>query len=275
MGRATDLQSTELIFVKLGGSLITDKTQAYVVNRQRLGRLASETCHVLDARPEVQMVLGHGSGSFGHWAAKPYGIRDGVQTPAEWRGFAEVSAAANRLNRIVTDVFLEAGIPVLSIQPSASARCGDGKLEALDTYPIRQAMLSGLIPLVYGDVAWDDVRGGTIISTEDIFFFLAAELRPSRILLLGEAPGVVDLNGQVVPWITPENLDRVRQALGGSRGVDVTGGMETKVLRMLDLVRQVPDTLVHVIGGSQPDSLRRAILDPTLPDGTRISASAP
>ncbi|MEA3340385.1 MAG: uridylate kinase, partial [Chloroflexota bacterium] len=86
-----------VIFIKLGGSLITDKTRAYTVRREVVARLAEEVHRALDAAPGLRLVIGHGSGSFGHWAAKPYGTRQGVSTPEQWRGYAEVAAAAARL----------------------------------------------------------------------------------------------------------------------------------------------------------------------------------
>ena len=119
-------QSTNITFLKLGGSLITDKTRAYTAHHQVIARLADEVRQALAASPELQLLIGHGSGSFGHWAAKPHGTRQGVETPTQWRGYAEVATAAARLNRIVADAFHEAGVPILSVQPSASARCHDG-----------------------------------------------------------------------------------------------------------------------------------------------------
>jgi len=35
---------------------------------------------------------------------------------------------------------------------------------------------AGLVPVVYGDVAFDAIRGGTIISTEEIMEYFSAEL---------------------------------------------------------------------------------------------------
>ena len=249
-----------VVFIKLGGSLITDKTRAYTARHEIITRLAGEVCQALDAAPALRLLIGHGSGSFGHWAAKPYGTRQGVHTPAQWRGYAEVAAAAARLNRIVADAFLDAGVPVLNIQPSASARCHDYVLEHLDTHPIHAALARGLVPLVYGDVALDDVRGGTIISTEDIFVYLAGDLHPARILLLGEVPGVLGPDGTVVPNITPANLSALREVLDGSSGVDVTGGMADKVTRMVELVQRHPETCVHILSGTEPGLLARVLL---------------
>jgi len=254
-----------VVFVKLGGSLITDKTRPHTARYETIARLASEIRQVLDAVPDLGLLIGHGSGSFGHWAARPYGTRQGVRTSAQWHGYADVAAAAARLNHIVTATFLETGVPVLSIQPSASARCHDGALEYLDTHPIHAALARGLVPLVYGDVAFDDARGGTIISTEDIFLHLASDLHPARILLLGEVDGVLGPDGTVVPNITPADVPALRKALGGSGGVDVTGGMADKVARMVELVQHHPETCVHILSGAEPGLLAHVLLDALLP----------
>jgi isopentenyl phosphate kinase len=269
-GKNPSVSQSALIFLKLGGSLITDKARAYAARHETIARLAREVRQALRDVPDLSLLIGHGSGSFGHWAASPYGTRQGVHTPDQWRGYAEVAAAAARLNRIVTDLFLEPGIPVLSIQPSASAHCHDGALETLDTRPICAALAQGLVPLVYGDVALDDVRGGTIISTEDIFLYLAHELRPIRILLLGEVPGVLGPDGTVLPRITPASFPALQAVLAGSEGVDVTGGMADKVARMVELVQRHPETCVHILTGTEPGLLTRALLDAAPHAGTRI-----
>ena len=147
-------QPTSTIFLKLGGSLITDKRQPYTARHEVIGRLADETRQALDQNPHLGLRIGHGSGSFGHWAAKPYSTQEGVHSPAQWRGYAKVAASASRLNRIVTDAFLKADVPVLSIQPSASAQCHAYGLESLNTWPIHRALTHGLVPLLYGDVAF-------------------------------------------------------------------------------------------------------------------------
>ena len=263
-----------IVLLKLGGSVITDKNRAYTARPNVIARLADEIHQAQSAAPGLKLVIGHGSGSFGHWAAKPHGTRQGVHTPAQWRGYAQVAAAAARINRIVADALLRSGIPILSVQPSASARCHDYTLAHLDTHPIYTALEKGLVPLIHGDVALDDVHGGTIISTEDIFFFLADKLdhRLSHILLLGEVPGVLDLHGAVIPRITPGDLPTLQETLTSSGGVDVTGGMADKVTRMVELVQHHPKAHVHILTGTEPGLLTRVLLDAALPVGTRIAA---
>jgi isopentenyl phosphate kinase len=228
----------------------------------------------------LRLVIGHGSGSFGHVTARQYGTRDGVRSPDAWRGYAEVARVAAELNHLVVDALWEAGVPVLRIQPSASARCYDGELLTLDDRPLIAALEHGLAPVVHGDVALDDVRGGTIISTEEIFCWLAPRLRPQRVVLVGEVPGVLTADpssgsqGEVIEEITQAALPRLTEALGGSRGVDVTGGMVAKVSQMVALVRSTPSlACVQVISGLAPGLVRRILVDPMARAGTRIVAA--
>lgn len=264
-----------LLFLKLGGSLITDKLKVEYARIAVLERLAGEICRARATIPQTAILLGHGSGSFGHVAAARFRTSQGARTVEEWQGFAKVSAAASRLNRIVLDAFLSSGLPAISFQPSASAQCNDGKLVGLSLQPLRAALGVGLMPVVYGDVAFDSARGATIISTETIMSYIAAELRPDWILLAGEAPGVMDAGGNVVPLITRQNITTVQPALGGSHGTDVTGGMVSKVLAMLELTAELPEMKVLIFSGVPPGALENALIEPSSVGGTVIRNSVP
>jgi isopentenyl phosphate kinase len=260
---------SELVFVKLGGSVITDKARPETARPEVIGRLASEVAHALAARPDLRLVLGHGSGSFGHVVARRYRTADGVSSPADWQGFAEVAAVAARLNRIVTDAFLAAGIPVWSLQPSASAWCRAGELVSLEVAPVREALARGLVPLVYGDVALDELQGGTIVSTEQLFANLARCFHPARVILVGAVDGVFpvdpwrDPSASPISEISAQNWKVVQAALGGSHATDVTGGMLSKVEEMLALVREQPDLVVHLLSGERAGALEGALLHAT------------
>ena len=260
-------------FLKLGGSLITDKTKVEHARKPVIRRLALEIKAAREARPDLHIVLGHGSGSFGHVAAKKHGTRAGIKDGSGWQGYAEVAAAAARLNQIVTDVFLAAGVPVVSLPPSASARCDDGRLSYLDTFVLRALLEHGLVPLVQGDVALDTVRGATIVSTEDVFIYLVREFQPTHILLAGEVAGVYErseMTGAIIPVITPNNVEQYAAALGGSHGTDVTGGMLGKVNQMLDVVRRYPAVEARIFSGAIRGNVQRLMIDPEAPLGTTI-----
>lgn len=274
-----------LVFVKLGGSIITDKTKPNTARLAVLARLASEVRSALAISAQqaglggvpLRLVLGHGSGSFGHMVASSYGTRRGVRTPAEWRGFAEVAAAAARLNRIVTDSFLEAGVPIWSLPPSASARCRAGQLQWLETGPVEGALAHGLVPLLFGDVALDELQGATIVSTEQVFAYLARRLQPQRLILLGQVDGVFtadpvrDPLAQLIPRITPANWERIKGKLTGSHATDVTGGMLAKVQEMVDLAQELPGLSANILSGEKEGALEAALLaSPESTPGTLI-----
>jgi isopentenyl phosphate kinase len=262
-----------IIFLKLGGSLITDKMGVEQIRGPILARLAQEIRRAREANPQLKLLLGHGSGSFGHVHGAQHGTRQGVQTADQWHGFTQVSAAASRLNELVIAALLHAGVPALSLQPSASALCEDGQIAELAAQPVQMALDAGLLPVVFGDVAFDIVRGGTIISTEEVMMSLAETLRPSWLLLAGETPGVLDLNGQVVPLITAANLAEIAPALGGSRGTDVTGGMASKVRGMLDLVASKPQMQIRIFSGLEPGQVQQTLLTPQSASGTVIHSA--
>lgn len=251
-----------LYFLKLGGSLITDKSRPHTSRSEALARLAEEIATVFNRIDGLQLVIGHGSGSFGHVPAKRYGTRQGVRTPEEWRGFAEVWYEATALTRIVVEAFHQANLPVVAFSPSASAISQNGKIKTWDVEPLRAALHAGLLPLTHGDVAFDHGWGGTILSTEDLFEYLTQYLRPERILLAGIEPGVwadYPKCQELVHEITPQTLPEYFPVLTGSSNTDVTGGMASKVQQSLALIETYPWLSVQIFSGDMPGNVQRAL----------------
>ena len=67
-----------ITFLKLGGSLITEKDKAHHARQATIRRLGMEIREAMEERPDLQIILGHGSGSFGHIPAHKFKTRDGV-----------------------------------------------------------------------------------------------------------------------------------------------------------------------------------------------------
>lgn len=251
-----------LVFLKLGGSLITDKEKPYTPRPAILADLGRQIAAACGENPDLRLVLGHGSGSFGHQAARQYGTRQGVAGPAAWRGFAEVWYQAAALNRLVVEALRAAGLAVVALAPVAAATARAGRLHAWDLTPLRAALDNGLLPVIYGDVAFDLRRGGTILSTEDLFAYLAQRLRPQRILLAGREAGVwadYPARTRLLAEITPRTLAAQAAGLGEAAGPDVTGGMEGKVRQMMALVRQIPGLEVLIFSGEGGENVRKAL----------------
>jgi isopentenyl phosphate kinase len=266
----------ELVLLKLGGSLITDKGSPQVAREGLIRRVAGEVRMALDEVPDLRLVLGHGSGSFGHPAAEKYGVQDGLAGSDDWWGYAETAVVAARLNRLVTEALLERGVPVVPLQPSASARCHDGNLIHLDTTPLEEALGRGLVPVVYGDVSFDTVRGSAIVSTEQIFAYLAPRLKPSRVILAGQVEGVFtadpqrDRGTRLLPDLSVSALSEVEEMLAGSVDTDVTGGMLAKVRIMCQLIEAQPAITVRIISGEKEGLIREVLIDGGTEQGTLL-----
>ena len=260
-----------LQFLKLGGSLITDKNSPHTARADILHRLAEEIHTAVFAQSDLRLVIGHGSGSFGHIPAHRYHTRSGVHSQSEWAGFIEVWKEARSLNQIVLETLEKAGLPVIAMPPSASVTAADGQVSNWDLTPIQSALAAGLIPMVNGDTIFDTQRGGTILSTEELFFHLARQLNPRRIALAGIETGVwadFPACSQLIETIIPDRFEQVAGQLGGSAAVDVTGGMLTKVRTMLELLRDVPDLEILIFSGLVPGNVSRALSGKEI--GTRI-----
>jgi isopentenyl phosphate kinase len=253
----------ELILIKLGGSLITDKNRPHTARPDVIQRLAEEIQIARMKKPQLSLIIGHGSGSFGHRAAKKYGTHLGVNSTDEWLGFVNVWQEANALNHIVLDILHAAGIPVIRIAPSAAVTAQNGILHSWDIHPLQMALKAGIVPVVYGDVIFDHVLGGTILSTEALFGYLAEKLHPQRMLLAGLEPGVwLDFPDcqQLIDRITPANYLQIKKSIFGSASMDVTGGMEDKVQKALELTLRLPNLETLIFSGLEPGAVTDTLL---------------
>ncbi|NQS91591.1 MAG: isopentenyl phosphate kinase family protein [Chloroflexi bacterium] len=270
-GIGTIQAGNELVFLKLGGSLITDKLTPRTARPGVIQRIADEIAAALSKNPQLLLVLGHGSGSFGHTSGKKYHTREGVSTREDWLGFAEVWFDAATLNHLVMEALTKAGLAAIAYPPSASVYTEDGKIISWDLSSIQSTLEKRLLPVVFGDVVFDSKRGGTILSTEDLFVHLSKNLNPQRILLGGLDPGVwqdyPDCT-QLYEELTPVDSDTLRENVSQSNAPDVTGGMADKVQQMLDLISQNPNLESLIFSGAEPGAMYAALLGET--PGTRL-----
>jgi isopentenyl phosphate kinase len=263
---------SELVFLKLGGSLITDKNNAHNARHEVIERIGDEIARGLRDNPGLKLLLGHGSGSFGHIAARQYGTRKGVETPEEWLGFSVVWREARALNTIVLETLAQAGLPVVGFSPCSQVITASHQIVAWETTQLKLALQNGLLPVVYGDVIFDTEIGGTILSTEEQFEHLAAQLHPSRILLAGIEAGIwkdFPTRSDLYRHITPSNIGNVEKHLANSASPDVTGGMRSKVLSMHKLVRSRLCREVCIFSGQPDGNIYNALSG--VCSGTRIS----
>ncbi|MDF5726316.1 MAG: isopentenyl phosphate kinase, partial [Rhizonema sp. PD37] len=239
-----------------------------------IAQLVEEVTIIRQENPNLKLILGNGAGSFAHQSAKKYNTIDGFLSDEEKIGFCFVHQDALDLNRILTKVFLQANLPVISLPPLTMVVTHNKKLFTSDFCTVENSLQAGLIPLVFGDVVLDKAIGGTVLSTDTLLALLAKYFHLQqkfqvRVVNAGNYPGVCDKDGQVLSHITPANYSQIKVALGKSESVDVTGGMAQKVEEFLAISSLGIDC--WIIDGNIPGNLAKAVLGaPT--QGTLIRA---
>lgn len=258
------------LLIKLGGSLLTDKERTETSHPERIERLAREIAGAREAaegRGE-RIVLGHGSGSFGHIAAAAAGLGKGPLDPGNLAGASRTQERAAALHHLVLEALRAAGLAPFSLAPGSFLLAEGGTPVERFLSPLAHALRLGLLPVVYGDVVLDRAWGASIASTEAVLSEIATGLPAlgigiSRALWLGETEGVYDAAGETVPRLVA--LEDA--AIGAARGTDVTGGMRLRLETCLALARcGIPST---ILDGREPGRLAAAIRGEDVP-GTRI-----
>ncbi len=260
-----------VIFVKLGGSLITDKTQPFTARDDVIARLSREVAESWDAH-EGRIVLGHGSGSFGHVAAERSGLLDSTANVSVGEGVSRTQQAAHVLHLRVTDALRDAGVPVFSVAPSSAFVASGGEPADVQDEPVRRALDIGAVPVTFGDVVMDRDRGATICSTETVFRALIDALEAQgvttrRVLWVGDTEGVYDAEGETIERLSPDRATQLLDEVDAPSGTDVTGGMRHRVRAARALARRGIRSLIT--SGLEADRLRRALRGEMVP-GTQV-----
>ncbi len=270
----------ELTLVKLGGSLITDKALPLTPRIETLGRLAEEIHRGAVSGTDVKgasgsLVIGHGSGSFGHVTAAQHRVHLGARDAEQVAGVAATQVHAHRLHRLVVETLWKAGCRPFSIAPSSNLMASAGRPGPFDTRPVTSALDLGLLPVTFGDVVMDSEWGASICSTEEAFESLVAGLegtgwRVTRILWMGVTDGIYDANGSTVAEIGAANVETVLGGLSTGRdraaGEDVTGGMRLRLETAWRLAERGIES--WILDGLRPGALHDALA------GRRTSGTA-
>ena len=262
--------SSELLLVKLGGSIITFKDKPFSEDLKTIRRLAREI-HEARREKDFRLIVGHGGGSYPHIPAKIYRTAEGIINEKSYEGIAKVQDAASRLNRIIVREFIEAGENAVSFHLSSSSISENGEIKQIFLEPIKKLLDFNMLPVPYGDVCFDLKKGCSILSTEMILSYFSRyftkaneKYKVSRIIFCTDVEGVYtrdpkkDPLAKLIPKVTPKTFEKIKKYVGGSLNIDVTGGMIHKVKSALELAKLGIDSLI--IDGRKPGLLRRALL---------------
>lgn len=257
--KGSRLSKPELIILKIGGSVITDKNGELAARTQEIDRLAEE----IQTASVKSLIIVHGGGSFGHPSAQKYAIKDGLKEDSQKIGFSETHHVMTVLNGLFMDSLIWHEVPAVSITPSSCIITENGRIKHFEDSPIRTLLKLGFIPVLYGDAVVDSKLGFTILSGDQLVSSLAMRFNAERIVFGVDVDGLYDADPKVEKTakmfrhLNPEELKEIQNKLCKPTACDVTGGMFGKVAELLPAVEQgIPVTMVNA---SKPGYLCKAL----------------
>ena len=215
------------IVIKLGGSVITDKTVPYKIEENNIRHIVLD----LERYGKKNYILIHGGGSIGHYLVNVLGLN----LPNKSVNLAHVAKITNemdKLTNIIIEEFLEKDIPVISMPTHTFLTTDTNGFKSVDFSSIKTAFSLGYVPLLRGDVVFDSERGFSIISGDDLVLLLATEFNASQVIMLTDVDGVIGSDSVVIKKL---NLSENYQNMiwHNKDRHDVTGG----ILKKLDVMK--------------------------------------
>jgi isopentenyl phosphate kinase len=218
---------SDRILLKIGGSIITDKSRDCSINHERLSSIAT----TIAGAAAGEIIIIHGAGSCGHPEARKYRLDAGAAAGAT-EGIFVTHQAVSRLNDEVVSGLRKEGVAAMGVHPFHTGVADNGRLLALECRHLEKMLSLGMVPVIHGDVVMDLSRGACIVSGDQLVRYLAVALQISRVGLATDVPGVLD-GDHVVPVITKQTVPSLQ--IGNSTHTDVTGGMRGKIDELLGL----------------------------------------
>ncbi|MFQ5838264.1 MAG: isopentenyl phosphate kinase [Thermoplasmata archaeon] len=234
--------------VKLGGSVITYKGERGRFRRKTVETLAEELSPFKE-----DLCLVHGGGSFGHPLAHHHDLHRGMRDRRQLEGFVEVHSSMRELNGRVLRSLHSRHIPAVSLPPAPLVSVRGGEIVTFRGEPFTQCLEAGLVPVTFGDVVIDALRGSSILSGDDLMVHLIRLLRPEVAIFVADVDGVRGPDGSILPVIS----SRVPDLPFERDETDVTGGLKRKLELMLEISREGSRCLL--INGMVPGRLLAAL----------------
>jgi isopentenyl phosphate kinase len=263
------IRSAYLIVIKLGGAVITDKTQLCVVKRKTI----TSTARVLAKQRDY--ILVHGAGSFGHIPVDKYNLRGPIESRQQLLGYARTKASLLKLENELVTILAEERIPVAPVVASSCLMADRGRIVSQNFQTIASMLKLGLVPCIGGDLVQDVSLGASVVSGDQIAVNLAKAFHAHTIIFGTDVDGLfttnpkLDRKARLIPTLHSAELKEWTQKAGPANAPDVSGGMRGKLTEILPAVRA--GVKVVIINLNNPVRLRAAIAGKPV-RGTRIVA---
>ena len=238
--------------IKLGGSVITDKTKENSFKKEIVDNLV-----IAIKKAKKETIIIHGAGSFGHIIADKYKLNEGKKSIDQLIGFSLTQAMVQKLNSMVLDSLHNNEIAAVSVPPHSSLILDNHIPFKFDSTIFKNYIDLGFTPVTFGDVVLDRKLGFSICSGDLLMVLLAENLKPKNIIFVIDEDGLftanpkIDKNAELIENATTNQLDEY--LISPDKHADVTGGMQGKIETIKKISKLGIDTIL--LNGNKPDRL--------------------
>lgn len=254
-----------LLILKFGGSIITIDAKFETYNENVVKKLTDSLNKIIDL---YNIIIVHGAGSFGHYHAKEYNIKQGFKDPNQLIGVVKTHESMLKLNNLFLNSLKKStSIYPISFSPISFTNTANGEIKRFEISNIKSALKLGITPILFGDVVFDEKIDFTILSGDKIVPYLAKHLKPKKIVMLTDVEGVYDDNpskNKNAKLLSEINLNDKEMLHKISVNADsgktrVTGEMGKKLLELRETVQSGIET--WIISGLIENLLPKLILE--------------
>jgi len=246
-----------MFIIKLGGSVITDKSKQECFKQDIMDNLSGEI-----KKAEKDIILVHGAGSFGHIIAKKYKLNNGYKNDKQIEGFSFTHAKVQKLNTLVIGSLQNHRVHAVSIAPHSILRLDNHILDEINYKVFKEYLDKSFTPVTFGDVVLDKKLGFSICSGDLLVKVLAEYFKPEKIIFVLDEDGLyssnpkIDENAEFIDSTTADKLNRLITSL--DKHADVTMGMKGKI----DIINEIAGLNIDTIllNGNKPKRLYKALI---------------
>ena len=251
--------SENLVLIKFGGSLITNKSEKCSAKLEIIDKLSNTISEILNMGKKVIIV--HGAGGYGHIKAKKWRISEGKILEIiddQYKAIEEIRNDMEILNKLIISRLASYSIDAKSYSPHKNG-IGLGLDYTLDEEFFRTTSVD-YVPVTYGDVVDSNTeKEFGILSGDDLCEIICNVFKPSHVIFtMDGAMGLIDdpslpNGGNLIREFYPNNQEIVTTKIPN----DVTGGMSLKLKRAINCHKT--GARVSIINGNNVEMILKAI----------------
>jgi len=266
----------KITVLKLGGSLLTDKSVKYKLRDDTLNKIAYEIKECIDLRLIEELVIIHGVGSYGHPPVLKYNLHKGFKNQDQLIYLSKTQYKVNSYRSMITKSFLDLEIPVNLIHASSMVIGKNMKITDYFFKSLIGYLSLGMVPLIGGDMMYDDNMGFSVCGGDQLAIIISREIGANHLIFATDVSGIYDKdpkkdpNALLLKEININEIEQIMERMDESNKSDASGRMKGKILSLISAKDLIKNGLeVSIISMMKSGTLKKYLKGQDI-DATKV-----